>query len=362
MGLISTMNFIGYLLAAVSSGLLTVRYGSRRLIFLSLLLVGSTMVLIGFAENFYFILFLYTVTGIGAGFSNVPMQALVPAWFSSKHRGKAAGLIVMGNGFAIIYAGKLIPILNTMNESDGWRTSWEVLGITVIAIAMLCWQLLRNKPESMEIRQYGYPQEKAKTIAASALVKQIQVYKKGIIYYLGLIYFLFGFTYVIYATFLVTFLVQEKGFSEQAAGNLWSWIGVLSIFSGPIFGSLSDKAGRKSALFLVFTLQSISYFCVALDLPESFLILSIALFGIVAWSIPPIMVAIVGDYIGTENAGKAFGFITFIFGFGQISGPVFAGTLAELSGSFVSGFRIAALLAGIAALLSLFVKKTGEQI
>ena len=33
------------------------------------------------------------------------------------------------------------------------------------------------------------------------------------IYHLGAIYFLFGCTYVIYATFIVTALVQERGFS-----------------------------------------------------------------------------------------------------------------------------------------------------
>jgi predicted MFS family arabinose efflux permease len=49
--------------------------------------------------------------------------------------------------------------------------------------------------------------------------------------------------------------------------------------------------------------------------------------------------------------------VTFIFGFGQISGPSVAGILAERTGSFSSSFYMAAAFAGAAILLSVFLKK-----
>ena len=70
-----------------------------------------------------------------------------------------------------------------------------------------------------------------------------------------------------------------------------------------------------------------------------------------------IMAAAVGDYAGPENAAKALGFITLIFGMGQISGPAIAGVLAQHSGSFSSSFYMAAALAGAAILLSAMLKK-----
>jgi hypothetical protein len=39
-------------------------------------------------------------------------------------------------------------------------------------------------------------------------VAEVNIYRKGILYYPGAIYFLFGYTYVIYATFIVTTLVR----------------------------------------------------------------------------------------------------------------------------------------------------------
>ena len=126
---------------------------------------------------------------------------------------------------------------------------------------------------------------------------------------------------MIYATFIVTTLVKERGFSEAIAGNFWSWVGFLSLFSGPVFGTLSDRLGRKTGLMIVFSLQTLAYLLVAANLPPFFLYLSIGFYGIVAWSIPSIMVAAVSEYVGIDKALAAFGFITFIFGLGQIAGP-----------------------------------------
>jgi MFS family permease len=167
------------------------------------------------------------------------------------------------------------------------------------------------------------------------------------------VYFLFGFTYVIYATFLVTTLVQERGFSEAAAGNLWFYIGLLSLFSGPVFGTLSDHRGRHTALVLVFLLQALAYALAALPPgPPAGLYLSVLLFGLCAWSVPSIMAAAVGDCLGPRRAADAFGAITFFFGIGQILGPGLAGLLAETSGSFAGAYLLAALLALAAALLA----------
>ena len=47
MGVISTANFIGYLLAVLLCGKTVLRYGARKVISLALLLVGTSMVAVG---------------------------------------------------------------------------------------------------------------------------------------------------------------------------------------------------------------------------------------------------------------------------------------------------------------------------
>ena len=356
MGFISTANFLGYLASVLVSGFWAVRIGPRRLIFFSLFLVGLSMALVSQAKTFSHVLVLYMLTGIGSGATNVPVMGLVSAWFKAKKRGRAAGFVVIGSGFAIMLSGKLIPYINTVSGSEGWRISWLLMSCMVTAIAVIGAIFIRNRPEDKGLLPVG-SEEAAAGAGQAAARPQINVYKEWVIYYLGLIYFLFGYTYVIYATFIVTTLVKERGFSESGAGSFWAWVGFLSLFSGPVFGTLSDKLGRKAGLIIVFSLQTLAYLLVASGLPGMFLYLSIFFYGIVAWSIPSIMAAAVGDYVGARHAAAAFGFVTFIFGFGQISGPSVAGILAERTGSFSSSFYMAAAFAGAAILLTAFLKK-----
>jgi sugar phosphate permease len=357
MGFISTGNFVGYLTSVFFSGMVVSKFGQRLYIFLSLLLVGISMIFLSYSYNFFYLLFLYWLTGIGSGGANVSMMSLVSAWFTKKNRGKGAGIMTIGSGFAIIFSGVFIPYVNSIKGDEGWRFSWFFLGSLVIIIAILCLLVLRNSPSDFGLNPLGFDEKRDEKIKKEKFHVEQRIYKNKVIYHLGAIYFLFGYTYVIYATFIVTTLVKERGFSESLAGNFWSWVGFLSLFSGPVFGIISDKLGRKAGLIIVFSFQLISYLLVASKLPGIFLYLSIFCYGFVAWSIPTIMAAAVGDYVGTQNSAKAFGFITFIFGLGQIIGPTIAGIMAEKTGSFSSSFYMSAFLAAIAILLSAFLKK-----
>jgi MFS family permease len=356
MGFIGTANFLGYLVAVLLSGPWAGRIGSRKVIFLALLAVGISMSLVSRATGFLTVLLLYMITGMGSGATNVPVMGLVSAWFSSRQRGRAAGFIVIGSGFAIMISGRLIPYVNRRIGPEGWRTSWLILGGIVLLIAFMSQALLRDRPADKGLAPVG-GDDPAPFARPGEGAKEQNIYRKGVIYYLGAIYFLFGYTYVIYATFIVTTLVKERGFPERVAGNFWMWVGFLSLFSGPVFGTLSDRLSRKAGLIIVFTLQAAAYLLIATRLPGIFLYLSIGCYGLVAWSIPSIMAAAMGDYVGASKAAAAFGLVTFIFGLGQITGPAVAGVLAEKTGSFTSSYYMAAAFAGVAILLAVFLRK-----
>jgi MFS family permease len=347
MGLVGTCNFAGYLLAVLFCSKVQSVLGARRLIVLALLLISGSMIMIGLAGGIVTVTLLYTLTGIGSGASNVPMMGLISTWFASRLRGRAAGFIVIGSGFAILLSGLIIPVLNAM-RSEGWRLSWFVLGTVVGCIALLCWFVLRDRPEEVGRTRVG---EKM-PFQGSGRPVDFRPLDRRVILHCGAIYFIFGLTYVIYATFIVTVLVEQYGFQEKAAGVFWAWVGLLSLFSGPVFGAMSDKFGRKAGLITVFAIQTAAYLLVGLRLPNPALALSIGCFGIVAWSVPSIMLALVGDLVGSRNTVRAFGLITFIFGIGQILGPFLAGILAEWAGGFSAAFLLAAVMTSMAMVLS----------
>ena len=180
-------------------------------------------------------------------------------------------------------------------------------------------------------------------------------------WHLGLICFTFGFSFVIYVTFIVTTLVQDRGFSERRAGWLWFAFGFVSIFSGPIFGVLSDRTSRRVGFAAVFAMQGLAYALVSTALPTAFLYLSVILLGLSAWSIPGIMGAAVGDYMGPRQAAHSLGVLTVFVGAGQVIGPVVAGVLGDRSGSFDSSYLLAAILAAAGVLLSLTLRSPSSS-
>ena len=345
MGLISTVNFTGYLLAVLVCNRFQARMGARRLICLALLLVGASMFFIGWANSLMTVLLFYTLTGLGSGAANVPMMGLIAAWFNPGLRGCAGGFVVIGSGFAILLSGRMVPALNAVS-AQGWRLSWFVLGSIVLLAALICGAVLRDRPAELGLQALGSP-----GLAPTGQAAQALALDRKMLFHCGAIYFIFGFTYVIYATFIVTLLVDVHGFSEDAAGLFWAWVGGLSLLSGPIFGSLSDKLGRRLGLMLVFAIQTLAYLLVALQLPGTALLLSIGCFGIVAWSIPTIMTALVADVFGIRNTVRVLGLVTFVLGVGQVLGPLVAGLLAE-RGCFGDAFLLAAVLTLLGLVLS----------
>ncbi len=360
MGLIGTGNFVGYMVSVVMAGLFARAMGARRTIVMGLILVGGSMALISQAKSFQGVMALYVATGIGTGLANVPLMGMVSHWFLKQTRGRAAGTMLSGNGLAIVFSGFFVPWVNTALGSEGWRTGWMTMGMISLGVALAAALLLRNDPREMGLLPLGDNGQGQGSAAVTGGTMQTRSNRWTMVH-LGGIYALFGATYVVYATFIVTALVNERGFGEGTAGNFWAIVGGLSVFSGPLFGWLSDRVGRRIGMMVVYTLFTISYALVAANLPDPFLYTSIAIFGLAVWSIPTIMSAAVGDYMGPVQAVKAFGFITLFFGAGQITGPAVAGFLADATGTFHIAFWLCALLTALAVVLTYFLRQPDPE-
>ncbi len=354
MGTISTSNFLGYLAGILGCSHLVRRFGARSLTTAALLLSGLCMVGIGLSSNLACIVLLYICTGVGSAMANIPIMAVLSSWFASRLRGKAAGLVVSGNGAAIVFAGQAVPWMNGLTVYN-WRLSWVVLGVIVVLTGIICLLVLRNRPQDLGLLPAGQD-EPAATRQPHQLNSERTVPLR-LILHCGALYFIFGFTFVTYATFIVTTMVRQYGFSQQTAGSFWSWVGFLSLFSGPLFGMLADRVSRRFSLMVVFSIQTLAYLLAGLHLPVPFLLLSIGCFGIVAWSIPSIMAALTGDYAGPDKTFAMFSAITFIFATGQVAGPFLAGLIAEQSGSFSGSYLLAAALTAVAVVLALLLPK-----
>ena len=183
------------------------------------------------------------------------------------------------------------------------------------------------------------------------------VYRVKEMWFLGLVYFMYGFSYVIYMTYFAAYLIKEVGLSQAQAGALWALVGGFSIFCGVIWGGISDILGRKYGSALAYLSLATAYALFALVKSPTGFYASAILFGLTAWSIPTIMAAASGDYVGPALAPAGLGFVTLFFGIGQALGPAVGGYLADKTQSFAVPFLLATGVSLLGTLSSLTLKK-----
>lgn len=351
MGFIGTGNFCGYLLAVILAPRLLRHYKPRTLITAGLILITLALTGVAGSSGFILPLILYFLVGMGTGFANIPTMALISYWFRSDQRGKAAGLMIAGNGAAIILAGLLVPLLNRTFGAHGWRAGWLLLGIIALIVTILAAVLVRNHPAEKGLEPLG----RATPPSPALLIPEEHQGDGALLLRLGLLYLAFGATFMVFGTFIVTTMVREYGFSEARAGNYWSWAGLFSLLSGVVFGILSDRIGRKYGLALVFCVQSAAYLLAGLKPGEFGLLIAIILYGSALFAVPAIMAAAVGDYLGMTRSAAAFSTITIFFAAGQTVGPALAGMIGNATGSFTAAYLLAGLITLSAAIFALFL-------
>lgn len=358
-GLLATTGLIGYLALAIIGGALASKFGVRLVAALGLFLTGLGMLCMGLVSSFAAVAFWSGLSGIGSGAVNIAIMGLWPSWFSSKKRGLASGIAVSGSSLGLIATGLMVPRIISIYGVEAWHFSWILFGSITIVLAIGTFIIIRNKPADLNLEPIGAG--KASVMSARKdKVDWKQVYFSAPVWYLGFVYIAFGFAYIVFMTFFVKHLVADVGLTESLAGKLFTVMGWFGLPSGIIWGMVSDFLGRKRTLVILYLIHGLAFMLFALGSSLEYFVASAILYGITAWSIPAIMSATCGDMLGPDLAPAALGFITLFFGLGQVVGPVVAGSLADIQGSFTPVFLLTSAVALAGAVSSALLIKPGS--
>lgn len=363
MGLLSGGILLGYLLFSFVSGVLTTRFGAKRVVIASLVCSSLSMFFISRLSRFFPLLFFtFAMGGAGAG-SHISMTTLPMAWFGKRLLGRALGIVTGGTGVGVFITGLLLPPLLVSLGNEAWRQCWLLLALISFIVAVVSFTFLKTK--SSHIHQDFYEIDGKKEIDAS------QVNRSGLtLRTLFVMYFIFGISYNIYATYFVAFMIDEVQLSEKMAGFIWAIFGWTSMVSGLIWGFISDRLGREKAL-----LWNNGAISLAVLLPLCFhqpLILGFStfLFGMTFLGTITVVAACIGDQV-VENQASSYGLLTLVHGIGQFLGTTFGGYFKDLTSSFqvslltsLIGFLLCVLLIAFNPPLSFtrFRKKISSKI
>ncbi|PLX93212.1 MAG: hypothetical protein C0621_08095 [Desulfuromonas sp.] len=349
MGMLVTAAFSGYLAFSIGAGIAAARWGASRVVVVSLFVTASAMMLTGLSHGFWSPLFLLALSGVGIAGANVPVMAMINAWVPAQRRGVAAGILCSGGGVGLVLNGWLLPPVLAW---QGWRGAWLVLGGIVLVIA--CWSalVLRDAPW----------RPRARVLSGREILTEIWALlrRHAALRKLALVYFAFGFSYVIFTTFFGSYLVETRGWTTQEAGRLWSWVGLCSLPSASFWGAVSDRIGRHRGLCIIYTLHGLCLSAFAALPWDGGIIAAALIYGFSIFSVPAIVSAACGDALPQPLIPLALGGVTVVFGSGQMAAPAVAGLMLDQGWGMVENLWLSALVAFAGAVGALFLKERQE--
>lgn len=155
-----TMTNFAVVLASPSLGFIIDRFGVRRVLILSVIMMGLTVASMALlsASIWHFYALYFLIPFLGAGTLPQSYSRVLIAWFE-RRRGIALGISLSGFGVGAM----LVPVVaQLMIDNYGWRMAYAGFGAAVLALALpMVVFVLRESPAEMGLKPDGGPAQAA---------------------------------------------------------------------------------------------------------------------------------------------------------------------------------------------------------
>ena len=329
-GFIASANFLGYLLGALAAS--TPRLpGSRRTWLVGTLAVSAlTTAAMGLTGAMPIFLLLRFVGGVASAFVLVFASTLVLDRLIRAGRGDLAGLLFAGVGLGIAISAALVSGL--LYAGGDWRDLWLASGGLALAAVVAVFALVPDRGAEGQASGAGKASGNQR-----ALVSLIVAYG------------LFGFGYVITATFLVA-IVRDAPEIRPLEPLIWIVVGLAGAPSVIFWSKVGARIGIPQAFVVACLVEAVGVAASVLWISTAGVILAGILLGGTFMGITALGL-IEARRLTSGDPRRILALMTAAFGLGQIVGPSFAGVLFDISGSFLLPSMAAAGALLVAALL-----------
>jgi MFS family permease len=350
-----SVGFLVSMLYAPLVGFLMDRCGPRYVIALSALVVS-----VGFASatltsqlwQLYASLGVLVV-GTSVAMSYIGHGAFLPNWFS-RRRGLAIGIAYSGVGVGSIL---LLPWVQLLIDTGGWRHACWILALLVLAIAPLNLLLQRRRPQDLGLLPDGAPATEAAPDGAAghrvvdpAWVAVDWTLRRAA----GTARFWWlaaGFFCGLYAWYAVlvhqTRYLIDVGFDRSTAAYALALVALFGIAGQIGIGWLSDRIGREwgwTIGSLGFVLSLLLLLALEGRADQLLMYAMVATQGLLGYSLAPAYAAIPADLFQGRRYGTIYGALSLTSTLGAAAGPWGTGFLHDQTGGYAAGFTLALLL------------------
>lgn len=342
--LISLIGFIVFGLGMPIGGRLADRFGTRKVLVISIAVSGVGVALSSYATSLWQMIVLYGfVASVGfAGTSPVTLSAGVVKWFTGR-RGLVLG--ITNSGIAVGQMA-LVPLSIYLIDDIGWRHTLLAFGLAYVGVlAPIFWFLYRDKPG--EVSQLSAPK------ATAARGGETWGIVMSLTAWLIIVpYFVCGVTDIgLYNTHFIP-LAEGRNFASDAIVTAVTLNGVATLAGSLMTGYLTDTMSLTKLLGYTYALRGASIVLLYFSYRSEMLVASSVLLGLTTVATIAPTTALCARVYGAHRVGSMFGMMSLFHQFGAAAGSYIPGLMFDVYGNYNVALILSASMLGLGAVMT----------
>ena len=332
-----------------AAGYLIDRYGPRKLLAVGAFLTGLGFMAMTRIDSVWMLYLIYggvLSVGYNTGFSH-SLATIINQWVIRKRsRAMSIYAAAAGLGGAII-----VPLLAKSIAMNGWRMTAFYCGVTFWVAGLTMALFFRNRPEDMGLLPDG------DTLLVSAYKGSEQAHvqtepeftTKQALSSPTFRWLLLGESF---RSFLLGSIVLHQiphlvsiGIDQEAAAAILGLMILISIAGRLVFGTMGDFVNKRLLLSVTMMIQAIGVLIFAYASNVLHVYAFVVVYGIAYGGAIPLLMAFRGELFGRKRFATISGLMAPFKMVGNVGGPIFAGYVFDVTGSYRFAFLSFVLLA-----------------
>jgi MFS family permease len=362
-GLLSGIYVAGRLLGLLVNpivGFTLDKHGPKKIIFLGVALVFLGSIFIFYTTNFWFFFIIYSLF-ISVGFiclGHTVSDSTVSKWFITK-RNRAMAISTMGLSFG----GIVIPIpVSLVIEQYGWQSGWLVVGVSVLILGSFAGFIMYKDPESIGLLPDGKNANSLKNTQDNTDISEeinfslTDSAKHRAFWYISIGTTLAGTAINGVNIHLISYL-YHFGLTLSQSAILLSSLYFISTIAKPMWAVINEKLPTRYCLSLCYLGGGIGLLLLLIANTVAGIILFAFVYGLTRGAQSFMSALIWPDYFGREHIGSIRGTVTSMGIIASAGGPLLAGVLFDVFGSYNIPFLVFVIFFFISSFFIFIAKK-----
>ena len=360
---------LGIALATTMSGLMgplvglaVERLGARTVLAAGATGMGICFASLGLTSSLLYLYAMFVTMAVWrAGLMLVPVSQVVANWFE-RRRGLAMGITTTGIGFGGLV---MAPLCKVLISSVGWRSTFFIMGLIIIAVALpLILLVIRQYPADQGLLPEGVSSAAASTQANGgagsqpgpmAMAWSVGDAIRTRAFILATAAIGLGFASLGAVLLHTSPFMEDRGVAPEVAGLVLGLVAGMGIFGKVGSGYLADRVPPQRILAGVFLMEAIGLTALISTNSVVGVAAFVLIFGYSMGAVVALQPLVVLYYFGLASVATIMGAMTAFSSIFMAVGPVFAGFMHDLLGSYTLAYVVFISVDCVACLLVLLM-------